>query len=644
MKLISPNNEFHSGGTKLQIEYRVQNSPKMMEILSSGIYSDKISAVIRELSMNAVEAHQDADNKNPYVVTLPTLNNLIFKIRDYGIGLSLADFKKLYTTYGISTKDERNDRTGCLGLGSKSPFAYTDSFITISYFDGQKITIQNTKNAQGVPSCIVLAVENTTEPNGLEVFFDVDRNDYNLFKTKAEAIYRYFDVENRPNTNIPLQYKVVKPVLEGLDWEITGENNIAIMGQIAYPISKYEIASKYHKLLDAGVSLYFEIGEVNMSVSRESLEMTQETIALIESKLEQTVDVVVKHVESKVDSAKNLFEAAVELSKIKNTKLYSIASNRTIKWKNQEIICSYDSYKLKGFSLSKYYRQYNRNRQQTNMVALYIDENTEIFYIDKKGYLQIAKDLRFSGKHVYILNDVSKKDDLAKLLGLDEIKPISSLPKAASVKTTRSKPTGTYKFQQKSSLNKADFWVREKIDEKNEKGVWVAIDNANINGKIHPVKLNEFLSKMTTSPPTIVGVLKSRADDFKNSPNWTPLEEWIKEYVEKQLDDDYSFYIENRDEIKQLAYSPYEEILSSLHKITKKSIFHEVGSMRPSSKMMKKFDEFEQMLNIALLFAKVKTNKSTKKIPDYKSKYPLLKYLRYAKTQEIIDYVNLIGA
>lgn len=644
MKINTQNTDFHSGGTVLDIEYKVANTPKMMEILSSGIYSDKISAVIRELSMNAVEAHQDADNKNPYVVTLPTLNNLMFKIRDYGTGLSLADFKKLYTTYGISTKDERNDRTGCLGLGSKSPFAYTDSFITISYFNGQKITIQNTKNAQGVPSCIVLAVENTTEPNGLEVFFDVDRNDCNLFKSKAEAIYRYFDVENRPATNITLEYKVVKPILEGLDWEITGEDNIAIMGQIAYPISKYEISSKYDKLLDAGVSLYFEIGEVNMSVSRESLEMTQETIALIESKLEQIVGVVVKHIESKVDSAKNLFEAAVELNKIRNTKLYSVVSGRTIKWKNQDIVYSYDSSKLRGFSLSKYYRQYNRNRQQTHMVALYIDENTEIFYIDKKGYLQIAKDLRFSGKHVYILNDASKKDDLAKLIGLDEIKPISSLPKTPSVKTTRAKPTGTYKFQQKSSLNKADFWVREKIDEKNEKGVWVAIDNANINGKIHPAKLNEFLSKMTTNPPTIVGVLKSRTNDFKNNPNWTPLEEWIKEYVEKQLDDDYSFYIDNRDEIRQLAYSPYEEILSSLYKVTKKSIFHEVGSLRPSSKMMKKFDEFEQMLNIALLFAKVKTNKSTKKIPDYKSKYPLLKYLRYAKNQEIIDYVNLIGA
>jgi hypothetical protein len=339
-----------------------------------------------------------------------------------------------------------------------------------------------------------------------------------------------------------------------------------------------------------------------------------------------------------------LFEAAVELSKIRHTKLYSVASNRTIKWKNKDIVCSYNSQQLQGFYLSKYYRAYNRNIQQTSHVALYIDENTEIFYIDKKGYLQVAKDLRFSGKNVYILHNEGKRDELAKLVGLDEIKPISSLPKTPSQKITRSKPTGTYKFQQRSSLNKADFWVREKIDEKNEKGVWVAIDNMNINGKIHPVKLNELLSKMTVKPPTIVGVLKSRAGDFKDNPNWTTLEQWIKEYVEKQLDDDYCFYIENRDEIRQLCYSPYDEILSSIDKITKKSVFHEVHKLKPASKMMQKFDEFEQMLNTALLFTKVKTDKSTKKVPDYKSAYPLLKYLRYAKKQEIIDYVNLIGA
>ena len=38
-------------------EFRIRNSAKAFNILSSGLYANKIRAIIRELSCNAVDSH-----------------------------------------------------------------------------------------------------------------------------------------------------------------------------------------------------------------------------------------------------------------------------------------------------------------------------------------------------------------------------------------------------------------------------------------------------------------------------------------------------------------------------------------------------------------------------------------------------------
>ena len=140
MKLADRTVEIHSSGIRSSNQFSIQQSAKMFRILSDSLYSDKIMAVIRELSTNAYDAHVAAGNKNPFKVILPTQANPNFVVRDYGTGLSQKDMEELYTTYGASNKNDSNDFVGCLGLGSKSPFAYTKSFSTISYHNGKKLS------------------------------------------------------------------------------------------------------------------------------------------------------------------------------------------------------------------------------------------------------------------------------------------------------------------------------------------------------------------------------------------------------------------------------------------------------------------------------------------------------------------------
>ena len=70
-------------------EFRIKNSAKAFSILSSGLYANKIRAIIRELSCNAVDSHVDAGKADtPFDVHLPNSLEPWFAIRDYGTGLT----------------------------------------------------------------------------------------------------------------------------------------------------------------------------------------------------------------------------------------------------------------------------------------------------------------------------------------------------------------------------------------------------------------------------------------------------------------------------------------------------------------------------------------------------------------------------
>ena len=120
-------------------EFRIRNSAKAFSILSSGLYANKIRAIIRELSCNAVDSHTAAGKADvPFDVHLPNQLEPYFAIRDYGTGLNHDQVTNIYTTYFESTKTNSNAFIGALGLGSKSPFSYTDNFTVTAIRDGIK--------------------------------------------------------------------------------------------------------------------------------------------------------------------------------------------------------------------------------------------------------------------------------------------------------------------------------------------------------------------------------------------------------------------------------------------------------------------------------------------------------------------------
>src|SRR5687768_14206487 len=63
------------------------------------LYEDPEKAIIREYTCNGRDAQIEAGYTGPLEVTTPTALAPFFTVRDYGIGLSAEDIRKVYSAY-----------------------------------------------------------------------------------------------------------------------------------------------------------------------------------------------------------------------------------------------------------------------------------------------------------------------------------------------------------------------------------------------------------------------------------------------------------------------------------------------------------------------------------------------------------------
>jgi len=358
MKLADRTVEVHSAGISASNQFNIAQTSKMFKILSDSLYSDKVMAVIRELATNAYDSHISAGNKNPFLVKLPTSADPNFSVRDYGTGLSQEDMENLYTTYGASNKNDSNDFVGCLGLGSKSPFAYTKSFTTTSYYNGKQYTYIAAIDDTGVPTLNLIHSTDTNEPNGLEIGFAVKQYDFHEFSQKAIRVFHYFKrkpiITGGVGWNFSEEYSQRNVVIDGDGWRVCRLNNdnnkfpngyhriqsgiIALMGNIAYPVevshligeekaetpdhiarwnrafNKADIASWkafVGEIINQGLylELEFNIGELEMDVSREGLQYTKSVVKTLREKTQDIFLELKENFSTKIAAAKTKIEA-----------------------------------------------------------------------------------------------------------------------------------------------------------------------------------------------------------------------------------------------------------------------------------------------------------------------------------------------
>lgn len=338
MKLHPTQNNVVKSGNFEENNFSIEASAKAFFILSDGLYSNKIKAVIRELSTNAYDSQVDAGNQDtPFDVHLPTRLEPTFYVRDYGTGMSHEDCMQLYTTYFRSTRNDSNDAVGCLGLGSKAPFAYADQFNVESYQDGVVRIYTAYQSEDGTPTFSLMDTQVTEEPNGLKVTMAVKEDDLYDFKDEATSLYQYFDV--KPNViGEELSYRDEDVQIQGSGWRIvnTKYNNTpkVIMGQIAYPfrlddvytIERYSDLTEEQRFLSnvKGLQVFMEIGDVDITPSREQLSFNSHTVDALRARVSEIKTAMVDEVQERVDECETLFDARVLFANVR--KQFSIGA------------------------------------------------------------------------------------------------------------------------------------------------------------------------------------------------------------------------------------------------------------------------------------------------------------------------------
>lgn len=280
------------------VDFKIRATAKSFSILSSGLYANKIRAIIRELSCNAIDAHIAAGTLGtPYDVHLPSSMEPWFSIRDYGTGLSHEQVVTLFTTYFDSTKTDSNEFIGALGLGSKSPFSYTNNFTVTAVKDGRRGIYSAFISDAGVPAVALLSEDAVAnEPNGLEIKLAVneDSREYRRWSDEAAEVYRYF--AHRPVITGRTDFKFIDTkykqtdIVPGVHRHDVNHGSVAVMGNIGYPIdvpNADQTLGELGNLLNFGLELHFGIGELDFQASREGLSYIPQTIEAIRTRLEK---------------------------------------------------------------------------------------------------------------------------------------------------------------------------------------------------------------------------------------------------------------------------------------------------------------------------------------------------------------------
>ena len=451
-------------------EFRIRNSAKAFSILSSGLYANKIRAIVRELSCNAVDSHVAAGKQDtPFDVHFPSQLEPWFSIRDYGTGLTHEQVSSIYTTYFESTKTDSNAFIGALGLGSKSPFSYTDNFTVTAIKDGKRGVYSAFINEAGVPSIALMMTEETTDPAGVEVKFSVnDYWDFGKFRDEARHVYTYFKLRPVTSGGDTFEFREVSYETENI---IPGVHSVAdryardskaIMGNIAYPIdvpNAEKNLGNLADLLNCGLEMHFGIGELDFQASREGLSYIPSTIDSIRKKLVALNDQLAKHIATEADAITNLWERAFFLYNKRNMRLWTAAVEKYVtdtKFPLLEVNNSYVNLKpfkiktqdlatrfniaMRGFqksrgssgvSMMSSNTSYDRNKADAN--GNYITWTEWQFNIEQ-GNVFVINDLKVGATErakYHFRNTVSKADDpytryVYVLEAADKTKPINS--------------------------------------------------------------------------------------------------------------------------------------------------------------------------------------------------------------------------
>jgi hypothetical protein len=276
----------------------------VFQMFTKGIYSNPKGTIVREIPSNCKDSHTEAGVNKPIVIrkTVDKLANTIYiSFIDFGVGMSPDRMENIYGVYFASSKRTDNTQIGGFGVGGKTPLAYRrstgygqaeydNSFNIITNYEGIKYTYLVYEGDE-CPMFSLQDSQPTTDGNGTEVRVPVLEKDLRDFKKEMiRQLYYFEDVvfegfdDVATDVNLTNDYQIVKAKTFLYRGEDYGSNVHVCLGRVAYPLD-YNILGLDRDDFDFPVAIMVEVGEIGVTISRETLDYSEATIKLLKKKL-----------------------------------------------------------------------------------------------------------------------------------------------------------------------------------------------------------------------------------------------------------------------------------------------------------------------------------------------------------------------
>lgn len=379
----------------------------LMNMLSKNLYSDAIGSAIRETVSNSLDSHRRSKCKKPIIVTL-TVNeegNYEFSSEDFGTGLDADDVKNIISKYGMSTKRQEANSLGAMGLGFKSPLAYSSSFYFICRKNGMERKYLMYENENG--NSIDLLYESTTiKCNGVKVIIPIKSNDKWEFFNKIKEQLAYFEnvyfnvtignetIDNNFTINRAKDYQFS---------ELSNDKNIHIcLDDVYYPIDfgKLGISS-----INIPIGLRFSLDSGLVPIpSREALLYNNRAKELILNKISLIANEFINKYNDSIketDNVQDIFKYYYNSSRYINFDNKSIEINSLTKFSNIEII----SPRLKNIKLLNLKTLYTNREYMFGEYQLRYTLYNNKFTENKSHYYRDIKPMDINKVNYYIYNE-----------------------------------------------------------------------------------------------------------------------------------------------------------------------------------------------------------------------------------------------
>lgn len=515
--------------------FQIKTSAKAFQALMGNLYSNKIGAIVREITSNAYDAHKEVGRENePFLVQLPTKFNPQFVVEDYGPGLSdemvrgqpktMVDGEGnehtiyqggLYTTLFDSTKENTNDALGAYGLGSKTPFAYTKAFVIYSRRNGIENVYNAYLDAEGTPQ-IVLLGSSKTEKTGLRVEVPVNPEDNKKWMEEAKTYLPFFPavrIEGDPDNKIaPMEYLwkeknwAIADFMKSKSMDSCSVFTLPlsiVVGVVPYYIHRplfndvlQEMGGNFYDFFKnfRGIVFFANIGEVMVDVSRETIEHNDTTKEFLKTRFREMYQQITDEIkrETRKWNNWNAVKAAFQFNSY-NIPLSSISG----------LVSNGDLYDKDNQTLQRLYRIEDIFPRDKYIITLYgssgrrvatpenlYPESFELFFRDQPGTADAESMYAMSlarnhSKRVCVIsrrNNRKKYKErnakrmqkfLSDRLGGANIRLTSELPQNKKEKVPSKKTPQTLSYS--PTHYKSYAWEPEEVNVENDSGVFVTL-------------------------------------------------------------------------------------------------------------------------------------------------------------------------